>query len=173
MTRKISDGQKCDSCYRVVDILIPIRVLCEANSGFEMQLRHYCPECFDEIIHGWNYKDKDGEVEKRKEGFLKFKHEKERDIWHFQIPRHFTITGETLRELMSNVTGKEEKVISWVIAWYESDNKVGYQIITSREDAEEIYEKIKAGKKTEEIVFGAVIKRDLLVEKEEGEDGVR
>lgn len=41
---------KCDSCEEQVDILIPIRILCETHGGTEMQLRHYCPDCFINVL---------------------------------------------------------------------------------------------------------------------------
>ena len=43
----------CDSCNKIVDILIPIRILCDTDRGEEMQLRHYCPECFVDITEEW------------------------------------------------------------------------------------------------------------------------
>lgn len=56
----MSECGKCDSCGKIVDILVPIRILCETNGGMEMQLRHYCPECFMEMVDNWELKgDKD------------------------------------------------------------------------------------------------------------------
>ena len=45
----MTDG-KCDSCDKIVDILIPIRMLCEARGGMEMQLKHYCSDCFIDVL---------------------------------------------------------------------------------------------------------------------------
>lgn len=54
---------ECDSCGRVADILIPIRVLCESKGGYEMQLRHYCPICFKDIVEEWEYPNRGDENE--------------------------------------------------------------------------------------------------------------
>jgi len=174
VTKINSEGQICDSCDRLVDILIPIRILCETRSGpMEMQLRHYCPECFDDITEGWEYEsDDEKEKVKRKERLLCHYYDEGQDIWHFRIPKRLKITGEGIRELFAKIVKRDFEKEKWVIAWYESDDKegkTGYQIVSSKEYAEEVYEKIKDGKNCEEVVLGAVVKRDLLVEKDDGE----
>lgn len=60
-------GSKCDSCNKIVDILIPIRVLCETRNGMEMQLRHYCPHCFMDIVDDWDYDGKEKKPKKKDE----------------------------------------------------------------------------------------------------------
>lgn len=106
--------QKCDSCGKKVDILFPIRVLCETGKGyFEMQLKHYCPLCVQDTINGWVDADE-----------------------------------------------KTSIVENWIIAWFK-EGKIGYQILPSKEWAEEIYEKIKEGKDTEEVVLGTVTRRSI------------
>lgn len=52
---------KCDSCEREVDILVPIRILCETRNGMEMQLKHYCPKCFWDITEGWGSRGDESE----------------------------------------------------------------------------------------------------------------
>jgi len=174
MTKINSEGQTCDSCNRLVDILIPIRILCETKSGpMEMQLRHYCPECFDDITEGWEHKGSEEEkVKQRKEKDLFWSYDKELDVWHFGIPKRLRITGEAIRELFAHITKGNFEKEKWIIAWYESDDeegRTGYQVVSSREYAEEVYDKIKDGENCEEVVLGAVAKRDLLVEKDDGE----
>jgi len=56
------EGGKCDSCGKIVDILIPIRILSESKGGLEMQLKHYCPKCFLDITEEWEPND-NGEEE--------------------------------------------------------------------------------------------------------------
>jgi len=56
----VTEG-KCDSCGAIVDTLVPIRILCETNGAMEMQLRHYCPECFMEMMDNWERDKKDEE----------------------------------------------------------------------------------------------------------------
>lgn len=55
-------GKKCDSCSKIVDVLIPIRILSETKGGMEMQLRHYCPHCFMDMVDDWELDkgDKEG-----------------------------------------------------------------------------------------------------------------
>lgn len=174
MTKINSEGQTCDSCNRLVDILIPIRILCETRSGpMEMQLRHYCPECFDDITEGWEYNGSEEEKTRpRKEKGISWSYDIESDLWHFEIPKRSVITGEGIRELFAKIVKRDFEKEKWIIAWFESDDKegkVGYQVVSSREYAEEVYDKIKDGKNCEEVILGAVARRDLLVEKDDGE----
>lgn len=158
------EGGKCDSCSRIVDILIPIRILAEVAGRMEMQLRHYCPECFDEITSEWEYGRED---EERNEPPLRFTHDEKRDIWHFKVRHRMKVTGANLRELFVHIM--QTNMEGWVIAWFESGEKEGrtnYQIHDSERAVKELYKKLLQKENVEEVVMGKVTRRDLLVDKE-------
>jgi len=48
--KKIVEGQKCDSCGRIVTLLIPVRVLQEYSWGSEMVTKYYCLHCFEMLF---------------------------------------------------------------------------------------------------------------------------
>ena len=60
----MTDGGTCDSCGKLVDTLIPIRILCEVKSDYEMRLKHYCPKCFWERVEEWESNGDEDEEEK-------------------------------------------------------------------------------------------------------------
>jgi len=41
-----SSLNKCDSCGKESDVLVPVKILVETPWGYEMQTRHFCPRCF-------------------------------------------------------------------------------------------------------------------------------
>lgn len=152
--------QKCDSCYNLVDILFPIRVLCESKSGYEMQLRHYCPECIDTILNGWvNVTERIP----RKEHKAEWIYDEKRDMWHFKVPRRIKISGSILRELLTRITLEDiadKESERWIVAWF-SDGNVEYTIYSSELMAKKAYDSLNKKKGIMELILGKVTKRVL------------
>ena len=43
-------NNKCDSCGKSSDVLVPVKILVETSWGYEMQTRYYCPKCFTILL---------------------------------------------------------------------------------------------------------------------------